>query len=80
MAFILQQLQIIVRIFKIKDGKMKATVIISVDSNKTNFDNFTFFLSQYKCINDYEIIIVNDCADFLFDNTLFTWLMKTLKM
>lgn len=51
---------------------MKATVIISVDSNKTNFDNFAFFLSQYKCINDYEIIIVNDCADFLFDNTLFT--------
>lgn len=50
---------------------MNATIIISVDSNKTNFDNFTFFLSQYKSINDYEIIIVNDCAEFTFDTDLF---------
>lgn len=50
---------------------MKATIIISVDSNKTNFDNFIFFLSNYRTINDYEIIIVNDFADFTFDNDYF---------
>lgn len=50
---------------------MKASIIISVDSNKTNFENFIFFLSHYSTVNDYEIIIVNDCADFTFNNEHF---------
>lgn len=50
---------------------MKASIIISTDSNKTLFENFIYFLSKYRGINDYEIIVVIDSDDFLFDESLF---------
>ena len=45
---------------------MKASIVISVSSSKILFDNFLLHLSKYENINDYEIIMVNDNADFLF--------------
>ena len=39
---------------------MKASIIIALDSNVNFTRNFLYFLSKYKTIEDYEIIITSD--------------------
>ena len=39
---------------------MKASIIIALDSSENFTRNFLYFLSKYKTINDYEIIIASD--------------------
>lgn len=43
---------------------MKASIIISTNSNRTLFENFLFHLSQYPTINEYEIIVINDGGEY----------------
>lgn len=44
---------------------MKASIIISTNSNRTLFENFLFQLSEYPTINEYEIIVVNDGGEYI---------------
>lgn len=44
----------------LEGGKMKASIIIALDSSENFTRNFLYFLSKYKTINDYEIIIASD--------------------
>lgn len=47
---------------------MKASIIISTNSNRTLFENFLFYLSAYPTINEYEIIVINDCGEYITSN------------
>lgn len=46
---------------------MKASIIVSISSNKVLLDNFLSNLSKYENINEYELIFVNDDSDFIFN-------------
>lgn len=39
---------------------MKASIIVALDSNLNFTDNFLYFLSQYKNIEQYELIFTSD--------------------
>lgn len=43
---------------------MKASIIISTNSNRTLFENFLINLSEYPTIGDYEIIEINDGGEY----------------
>ncbi len=43
---------------------MKASIIISTNSNRTLFENFLISLSEYPTIGDYEIIEINDGGEY----------------
>ena len=43
---------------------MKASIIISTNSNRTLFENFLISLSEYPSIGDYEIIEINDGGEY----------------
>lgn len=44
---------------------MKASIIISTNSNRTLFENFLIQLSEYPTISEYEIIVINDGGEYV---------------